>query len=586
MTVEMTVRTFFRLASLGMLVSACSPPPYEPEPLCEGWVPGDVVLTELLADPEGVDTGQEWLEVYNPGRVTVNLQGLTLYVARADGSHEKGLLLDEPVLVEPGDYGVLGDVRSEPLPAHVDFSYGGVLGAMGNTGGVLGLRCGATLLDEVHYSGAARSGLARAYDGRLPPDPAMNDDESRWCAAPASPGAPNPACAGGAPWDGGMDGGVPVPEGDTCVPRGMSTPRSVRKPRPGELILTELMPNPRGDDALGEWVELLATAQVDLNGVTVGTEVAGTPVVTGHCVTVQAGQPVLIARRVESTLNGGLPAPVATFGVDLRNASGAVVVRSGDIILDGLVYGSTEEGVALQVSADKVDIWRNDDPASRCPATEPYGTAGNLGSPGRANRVCPPGGTWDAGTGGAPPGSCEDPVTRQHRPVRAAGAGALVLTEYMADPGAVTDTLGEWVELYAPRDVDLNGVTLTNEAGARTTFEAAQCLALKAGTFALLSHSTEASANGGLPSVLGTFSFALGNGAGTRWLRLSREGTVLDEVSWTSAALPGVSMQLDTLLKDPARNDAPGSFCPSPEGVRYGAGDRGTPGAENRRCGL
>ncbi len=583
MTVELTVRTVFRLVSLGMLASACSPPPYESEPPCEGWVPGDVVLTELLPDPEGVDTGQEWLEVYNPGRVTVNLQGLTLSVSRGDGSQEKGLLLDEPVVVEPGGYVVLGDVRSETLPAHVDFSYGEVLGSMGNSGGVLGLRCGATLLDEVHYSGTARSGLARAYDGKLPPDPAANDDESRWCAAPASPGAPNPPCPGGAVADGGMDAGVPAPDGDTCVPPGMSVPRSVRRPRPGELVITELMANPRGDDAVGEWVELLATAQVDLNGVTVGTEVAGTPVVAGHCVTVQAGQPVLLARRVDSTLNGGLPAPLATFGVDLRNASGAVVVRSGDVVLDGLVYGSTEEGVALQVSADKVDIWRNDDPASRCAATESYGMAGNLGSPGRTNRVCPTGSAWDAGTGGAP--TCEDPVTRVRRPVRAAGAGALVLTEYMADPGAVTDTLGEWVELYALRDVDLNGVTLANETGTRTTFESSQCLAMKAGGFAVLAHSTEATANGGLPPVLGTFSFTLGNGAGTRLLRLSQGATVLDEVTWTSAALPGVSMQLDAWLKDPARNDAPGSFCPSPEGVRYGMGDRGTPGGENRRCG-
>jgi hypothetical protein len=344
------------------------------------------------------------------------------------------------------------------------------------------------------------------------------------------------------------------------------------------------MANPRGDDAVGEWVELLATAQVDLNGVTVGTEVAGTPVVAGHCVTVQAGQPVLIARKADSTLNGGLPAPLATFGVDLRNASGAVVVRSGDVILDGLVYGSTEEGVALQVSSDKVDLWRNDDPASRCPATEPYGTAGNLGSPGRTNRVCPTGSAWDAGTGGAL--TCEDPVTRVRRPVRVADAGTLVLTEYMADPSAVTDTLGEWVELYALRDVDLNGVTLANETGTRTAFESAQCLALKAGSFAVLAHSTEASANGGLPPVLGTFAFALGNGAGTRLLRLSQGTAVLDEVTWTSAAVPGVSMQLDPLLKEPARNDGPGSFCLSPEGVRYGAGDRGTPGAENRRCGL
>ena len=96
--------------------------------------------------------------------------------------------------------------------------------------------------------------------------------------------------------------------------------------------------------------------------------------------------------------------------------------------------------------------------------------------------------------------------------------------------------------------------------------------------------SDDASVNGGLRSVLGMFSFNLANSAGSHALRLTVDGRLLDAVTWTAAAVPGVSSQLDPSRSDPVRNDTVGSFCPTPAGVRYGLGDRGTPGVENRPC--
>jgi hypothetical protein len=60
---------------------------------------------------------------------------------------------------------------------------------------------------------------------------------------------------------------------------------------------------------------------------------------------------------------------------------------------------------------------------------------------------------------------------------------------------------------------------------------------------------------------------------------------LLDEVTWTRAATPGVSSQLDSSKKDSLRNDEETSFCLTPEGVGYNQMDRGTPGMENRPCG-
>ena len=173
---------------------------------------------------------------------------------------------------------------------------------------------------------------------------------------------------------------------------------------------------------------------------------------------------------------------------------------------------------------------------------------------------------------GVPVGTCLSSGTA--RSVSPPRPGDLVITEIMADPKAVPDTAGEWVEVYALRDMDLNGVALANEGSGRATVEDSKCLSLRAGAYGVLARSGDSSTNGGLPPVVGTFSFGLGNGPEPHALRLLLGETLLDEVAWASAATPGVSRQLDPSREDASRNDAPEAFCPTPEGVSYNAVDR------------
>ncbi|WP_245772090.1 lamin tail domain-containing protein [Myxococcus fulvus] len=605
-------------------LSGCGAPAEEwAEDACSDLLPGDVVITEYLNDPDGTDTGREYVELHNPHSVPVSLEGLTLHASRSDGSQEKTFLFDEPLSLAPGDYLVLGDVREGTVPAHVDLSYGDALGALGNASGRLGLRCGSRVMDEVPLTAPSKSGVARVYDGRLVPDSAGNDDPTRWCDSvgstvggsfQGSPGAANALCA---PTEGasGGDGGV-----EKCSLLDGLAARPVRWPRVGELVITELMVNPIGDDTSAEWVEVLALAPVDLNGLTVGSDTVGTRLQGTQCLSLPAGGYALLARRAEAVLNGGLPTPLATFGVDLRNSGGVVRVRAGEVVVDAVEYGPAREGVATQLSAERANASDNDSPSSWCPARERHGERGNLGTPGRVNTRCAEGdadagasdgggqdagpsdggrdagptsdaGPRDAGPPDAgppdagPPGStCIDRITGRARAVRVPEVGSIVLTEFMADPTVVADGVGEWVEVLTTREVDLNGITLMNESGASTTLEAALCLSLKTGTRAVLARSLDPSLNGGLPAVLATFSFNLANTAGARSLRLMKDGRALDAITWSNAATPGVSWQVDPASSDAQRNDLPGSFCAAPSSARYGLGDRGTPGLENRAC--
>ena len=64
------------------LTLGCTPPPTTD--LCKGRVEGDLVITELMVDPAGVDTGGEWIEIFNTLGTPFDLKGLTLYVQRRE----------------------------------------------------------------------------------------------------------------------------------------------------------------------------------------------------------------------------------------------------------------------------------------------------------------------------------------------------------------------------------------------------------------------------------------------------------------------------------------------------------------------
>jgi len=275
---------------------------------CVGRLAGDLVITEVMADPDGSDTGAEWIEIFNPLTTPIALEGFTLYTRDTDGSNLKSHLVKAGTVSEHGSF-VFGDVRSGPNPAWVNYSYGDGLGALGNARGVVGLRCGAIVLDEVSWTSPVKPARSRLFSGAVLPSAQTNDDERFWCDAPVTdayfgpnagtPGERNPAC-------------LPEVAFGSCLSSGVARP-SVQ-PRAGELVITEVMNNPSISETTGEWLEVLARADVDLNGVTIanGTGASDT-LQSSDCLRVRAGETALLARSADPALNGGLPPPKALY---------------------------------------------------------------------------------------------------------------------------------------------------------------------------------------------------------------------------------------------------------------------------------
>jgi len=155
-------------------------------------------------------------------------------------------------------------------------------------------------------------------------------------------------------------------------------------------------------------------------------------------------------------------------------------------------------------------------------------------------------------------------------------AGQLVITELMTNPAALSDTMGEWIELFNPTEhtLDLSGCELMDGDQGRPLPDG---FGIAAGTHAVLAR---ADAPGLSPAALVTFTL---NNGGDR-IGVTCGGVEIDVVEYSSEfpLQAGASTALSADAYDAVLNDQAGAWCP---GTSPYATDLGTPGALNGRCG-
>lgn len=164
--------------------------------------------------------------------------------------------------------------------------------------------------------------------------------------------------------------------------------------------------------------------------------------------------------------------------------------------------------------------------------------------------------------------------------VSALSPGHLFISEVMPDPAKVSDTRGEWFEIFntRPEPVNLVGLVVTSEGStAQERFSVAMDALVPPNGFFVFARNADATLNGGFTANIAWGStLSLGNAAD--YLKLEKpDGTLLAQISW-STALSGASLEVrgGTLPTIVAAD-----LAPTPVGFAYGLGDRGTPGAMN-----
>jgi hypothetical protein len=168
--------------------------------------------------------------------------------------------------------------------------------------------------------------------------------------------------------------------------------------------------------------------------------------------------------------------------------------------------------------------------------------------------------------------------------------GDVVITEIMKDPVFVSDSAGEWFELYNPTNKTRNiaGWRLLDQGSNKHTIDnGGNLLLIAPGQRLVLGIEADPALNGGVQVDYEYASFTLANGADSILL-MARNGALVDQVDYDDGIFwpdtPGAALNVRPSAMDALLNDDPMNWCSAQTPIGAGNPDKGTPGAANDLC--
>jgi len=163
---------------------------------------------------------------------------------------------------------------------------------------------------------------------------------------------------------------------------------SVRPPEAGEVVITEALVNPAGTDTGREWIEIAnrSSEPLDLSGLHIAD--ANAVDVAAPAGIIEAGARLVLGQSADASKNGGAPIAIA-YGTRLGLNNGGEEISlcigacASGVVIDHVAWS------ALAAAYDGRAMVFDRDGGTTCPATRPFGTAGDFGTPGVADDPCP-----------------------------------------------------------------------------------------------------------------------------------------------------------------------------------------------------
>ncbi len=158
-----------------------------------------------------------------------------------------------------------------------------------------------------------------------------------------------------------------------------------------------------------------------------------------------------------------------------------------------------------------------------------------------------------------------------------AGPSGIVITEIMPNPATVSDTYGEWFEIYNTTDstIDIDGWSIKDaESDNHTITSVAMSIPVMPGDYFVFGRNADSTLNGGLMADYEYSGFLLSNNE-DEIILLDGTGAIVDEVHYTNSwdFGNGASMEIHDFSED---NNMGENWHQAT--LSYGDGDLGTPG--------
>lgn len=195
--------------------------------------------------------------------------------------------------------------------------------------------------------------------------------------------------------------GVPTP--------GRANQASKRPAREGDLVVTELMIDPRvRSDSEGEWVELWnpTTDTWELEGCMLESDPDETHELRGSLV-VAPGERVVLARSASP----GFAPRYVYEGISFANSDDAIALTCGGEFIDLVTWGDAPSGASWSLDPAHADARSNDAYDAWCPTPLDVEDAS---TPGAANPPCVSGGTFEQTVLDSDYGSCDETYDWQY----------------------------------------------------------------------------------------------------------------------------------------------------------------------------
>lgn len=553
---------------------------------------GDLVITEILQNPSGTDTGKEWFEVFNVSQETFDLKGLTV----SDMAQDQ-FTVETSLVVAPGESVVFGPNGNAATNGGVaiDYIYSGFTLANGDD--EIRLTWGETTVDEVAYDGGPNFPNPDGTSMQLAPESisaAANDDGSAWC-----------------------EGKVPFGDGDFGTPGEMNTPckeifcddnqdddynglTDCYDPTCqgiagcGEIQCGDELdndndnkPDCEDDDCSGadECVDTDQDGVPDIKDIcpigndNVDLDQDGLP---DDCEIGWAGDVwPLQSEPVSSSQDVTIYLQIYKLGV-------TNLVGPGEGVIATLKYKTAMFPDYLTKSMEfNKDVGDNDEYKATVSSFDLVNTS-ELTVEFELEYVHP---SFDGlGVQYIYNGPIKDQAQNEAPliyTVQAAGEppspGDIIINEIMRDPEAVAETAGEWFELLNKtfKNIELAGLVISDDGGQNFTVNSSVVV----GPFqtAVFTINGDSQANGGVTEdYVYPSSFRLANGEDE--IIIMSGGILIDQVKYGTGfpTTPGASMKLDKNFSSAAENDVGANWCASTTPMT--GGDKGTPGIPNGTC--